>query len=178
MLWRWIDQIIEYEAGARLVTVKNVTRAEEHLADHFGAEGDLGAFAVMPASLMIEGMAQTAGLLVGATGGFAEKVILAKIVKARFDDDVLPAQVLRYTATLDRFDAAGASTQGVIHRMRFPDETWEAIGSVDLIFSHLDQNLAGATFPEENFVFSEGFKSLLRDAGLDTLVDQAASHSG
>ena len=41
----------------------------------------------MPASLIIEGMAQTAGILVGTmSSGFAEKVILAKVSKlARFD---------------------------------------------------------------------------------------------
>ena len=37
----------------------------------------------------------------------------------------------------------------------------EPLGQVDLMFSHIDQNLSGLNFPEENFVFTEEFKSLL-----------------
>jgi len=29
------------------------------------------------------------------------------------------------------------------------------------MFSHIDQNMSGLNFPEENFVFTEDFKSLL-----------------
>jgi len=32
---------------------------------------------------------------------------------------------------------------------------------VDLMFSHIDQNLAGMEFPEENFVFTGQFQRLL-----------------
>jgi 3-hydroxymyristoyl/3-hydroxydecanoyl-(acyl carrier protein) dehydratase len=66
MRWMWIDQILELEPGRRLVAIKNVTLAEEHLHDHFPAAGNLPPLPVMPASLIIEGMAQTAGILVGA----------------------------------------------------------------------------------------------------------------
>jgi 3-hydroxyacyl-[acyl-carrier-protein] dehydratase len=38
----------------------------------------------MPASLIIEGMAQTGGILVGEARNFEEKVVLAKIPKAEF----------------------------------------------------------------------------------------------
>ena len=40
------------------------------------------------------------------------------------------------------------------------------IAEIDLMFSHIDQNLAGKEFPEENFVFNADtsvFDSLLRD---------------
>jgi hypothetical protein len=39
------------------------------------------------------------------------------------------------------------------------------------MFSHIDQNLAGKEFPEENFVFGTGtsvFESLLRDVLSDS----------
>ena len=39
------------------------------------------------------------------------------------------------------------------------------IAEIDLMFSHIDKNLAGKEFPEHNFVFTDTFKSLLR--GLD-----------
>jgi 3-hydroxyacyl-[acyl-carrier-protein] dehydratase len=176
----WIDQIVEYSpptdsgAGGHMVAIKNVSLAEEHLHDHFAtsAAGE-PAMPVMPGSLMIEGMAQTAGILVGSVHLFREKVILAKVVIARFDCDVFPGETIRYEATLDRMEPAGASTSGSVKRMRHagPDAgRWQTIGQVDLLFSHLDQNMAGLEFPEDNFVFSDNFRTILRSAGLDALA--------
>ncbi len=166
MRWMWIDQIVEHEPGKRLCAIKNVSLSEEHMHDHLA--GDAGP--VMPASLMIEGMAQTAGILVGSINRFQEKVVLAKIVLARFDKDVFPGQTIRYEAEIDRIDGQGASTRGVVLRLSHvgdhPGE-WERIGEVELMFSHLDQNMAGLEFPEENFVFSENFRMILRAAGME-----------
>jgi 3-hydroxyacyl-[acyl-carrier-protein] dehydratase len=168
MRWMWIDQIVEFTPAKSLVAIKNVSLSEEHLHDH--AIGDVP---VMPASLMIEGMAQTAGILVGSINHFREKVILAKIVTARFDADVFAGETIRYTALLEHITGAGASTSGAVQRMRHSGEhagQWQTIGQVDLMFSHLDQNLAGLEFPEENFVFSDNFRMILRAAGLETAV--------
>jgi len=168
MRWMWIDQIVEFVPDTRMVAIKNVSMAEDHLHDHA-----IGGMPTMPASLMIEGMAQTAGILVGSVHQFREKVILAKIVIARFDEDVFPGQTLRYEAQLERMEPAGASTTGIVSRMRFDGPaagSWQPIGQVDLMFSHLDQNLAGLEFPEENFVFSDNFRMILRSAGLLSVV--------
>jgi 3-hydroxyacyl-[acyl-carrier-protein] dehydratase len=174
MRWMWIDQIVEFTAGASMAAVKNVSLAEEHLHDHFAVDGaNDAALPMMPASLMIEGMAQTAGILVGSVRGFREKVILAKVVIARFDADVFPGQTIKYEAKLERMEPAGASTAGIVKRLKHtganPRE-WETIGQVDLMFSHLDQNMAGLEFPDENFVFSDNFRTILRSAGLEGLV--------
>jgi 3-hydroxyacyl-[acyl-carrier-protein] dehydratase len=48
------------------------------------------ALPVMPMSLIVEGMAQTGGILVGHAEDFREKVILAKVSKATLDRDALP----------------------------------------------------------------------------------------
>jgi 3-hydroxyacyl-[acyl-carrier-protein] dehydratase len=166
MRWMWIDRIIEHDTESpqrRMVAIKNVSLAEEHLHDHFPADANGDALPLMPASLMIEGMAQTAGIMVGAVNDFREKVILAKIQAARFDADVTPGQTLRYEATLQRIDASGASTTGIVKRLDHSQHNpqWETIGQVDLMFSHIDQNMAGLAFPKENFVFSDNFKPLL-----------------
>ena len=100
MRWMWIDQIVELDPGKRMVAIKNVSLAEEHLHDHFAADGSLGPLPVYPASLMIEGMAQTSGILVGAARDFKEKVILAKIMRATIDCDVFPGQTIRYEAVV------------------------------------------------------------------------------
>ena len=150
MRWIWIDKFIEFQPGKRAVAVKNVSRAEDHLY------GLYPAFPVMAASLIIEGMAQTAGILVGQARDFAERVILAKIKKAEFDGFAVPGDRLTYQATLEHIDDTGASTSGTVLR----DD--EPFGEVDILFSHLDrQSGANAGIPEHNFVFGEDFKNLL-----------------
>lgn len=154
MRWIWIDKFIEFQSGKHAVALKNVTLAEEHLHDHFPG------FPVMPESLMIEAMAQTAGILVGEAKKFQEKVILAKIKKAVFFDYVKPGDTILLHATIESIAPEAAGTIGKITR----DD--KLVAEIDLIFSHIDQNLAGKEFPEENFVFGNGtsvFESLLRD---------------
>ncbi len=154
MRWIWIDKFIEFHSGESAVALKNVTLAEEHLHDHFPG------FPVMPESLMIEAMAQTAGILVGEAKKFQEKVILAKIQKAVFFDYVRPGDTIKVHAKIESIVAEAATTSGRITR----DD--KLIAEIDLMFSHIDQNLAGIEFPQENFVFGSDtsvFESLLRD---------------
>ena len=73
MRWIWIDHFLAFESKRSARAVKNLSLAEDHFADHFPG------YPVMPASLIIEGLAQTGGILVGEAGGFVEKVVLAKI---------------------------------------------------------------------------------------------------
>jgi len=169
MRWMWIDRVVELAPRERIVAVKSVSLAEEHLHDHFAATGAHPATPVMPASLIIEGMAQTAGILVGHASGFSEKVILAKIGRATIERDATPGTTLRYTATVQQFTEQGASTAGTIDLLDHaaPDAGYQRIGAIDLVFSHIDRNMAGVAFPEHNFVFGEGFKTLLRMSGIE-----------
>jgi 3-hydroxyacyl-[acyl-carrier-protein] dehydratase len=166
----WIDRIVELVPRERLVAIKNISLAEEHLHDHFAADAERGlaALPVMPASLILEGMAQTAGVLVGHAEGFREKVVLAKISKAELTREATAGTTLRYTATIERLDPLGASTRGTVELFDHsrPSEGFVQIGAIDLMFSHLDQNMAGVEFPAHNFVFGEGFKTLLRTSGI------------
>lgn len=169
----WIDRIIEFEPRRRIVAVKNVSLAEEHLHEHFAAdapsEGDRPAMPVMPGSLILEGMAQSAGILVGHAEHFRQKVVLAKINRAELNGDVFPGMTLRYTAMVDRLDAMGASTQGVVEAVSH-DTTPSApvrIAEIDLMFSFIDQNMSGMGFPAHNFVFSDSFRTLLRMSGIE-----------
>jgi 3-hydroxyacyl-[acyl-carrier-protein] dehydratase len=150
MRWIWIDKFVEFESGKRAVSVKNVTLAEEHVHDHFPG------FPMMPECLMVEAMAQTAGILVGQARNFEEKVVLAKISKAVFHDFVVPGDTIRLEARMETIAPEAASTAGRITRGD------QLIAEIHLMFSHIDQNLAGKKFPEENFVFTGFFQSLLR----------------
>mgnify|MGYP006306722959 CR=1 FL=1 len=155
MRWIWIDKFLEFEKAHRAVAIKNVTLAEEHLHDHFPG------FPIMPECLMIEAMAQTGGILVGHAADFQEKVVLAKISKAVFFDFVRPGETLRIEAIINSFAPEAASTSGTIRRGE------QLIAEIDLMFSHVDRNLAGKKFPEENFVFTGLLASLLRDVALN-----------
>ena len=154
MRWIWIDKFVEFHSGQNAVALKNVTLAEEHLHDHFPD------FPVMPECLIIEAMAQTAGILVGEAKSFKEKVILAKVKKAVFSDYVRPGDTLKLHAKIETITAEAASTIGKVTRGE------DTIAEIDLMFSHIDQNLAGKQFPEENFVFTGMFESLLRGVTL------------
>lgn len=151
MRWIWIDRFVDFQSGRRASAIKNVTLAEEHLHDHFPG------FPVMPECLMIEAMAQTAGILVGEARAFQEKVILAKVKKAVFFHYVCPGDSLRIDAEIETITPEAASTRGTLSRAS------ETIAEIELLFSHVDQNLGGTEFPQQNFVFEDNtFKSLLR----------------
>lgn len=152
MRWIWIDKFVEFESGKRAVSLKNVTLAEEHLHDHFPG------FPVMPECLCIEAMAQTGGILVGEAGKFKEKVVLAKIKKAVFFEYVRPGDTLLLEAKIDIIAHEAASVSGTITCGK------KTVAEIDLMFSHIDNNIGGKEFPEENFVFTEMFASLMRGA--------------
>ena len=63
-------------------------------------------------------------------------------------------------AKIESIAPEAASTSG---RITCSDKL---VAEIDLMFSHIDQNLAGKEFPEENFVFGTDtsiFRSLLHD---------------
>jgi len=161
MRWIWIDKFVEFESGRRAVSVKNVSLAEEHLHDY------IPGHPMMPECLLIEAMAQTGGILVGEARNFQEKVVLAKISKAVFFDCVLPGDSIRLEARMETIAAEAAGTTGRIMRGD------QVIAEIDLMFSHVDQNLAGKKFPKDNFVFTGLFTSLLRDVALNHVSPQA-----
>ena len=62
----------------------------------------------MPNCLIIEGLAQTGGLLVGEYNQLREKVILAKIPRGRFHREARPGDTLVYTTTVEYIHKDGA----------------------------------------------------------------------
>ncbi|MCO6438444.1 MAG: beta-hydroxyacyl-ACP dehydratase [Phycisphaerae bacterium] len=149
MRWFWIDSFVEFDSGRRAVAVKNVSLAEEYMHDHFPG------FPVMPAALVIEGMAQTAGILVGEAGGFKENVILAKVRRAVFHGHARPGDRLSYETVLESLDDRGGVTAGLVKRGS------DVLAEIDLMFSHVRPGDRNASVPEENFVFTGDFLRLL-----------------
>ena len=127
MRWFWIDRFIEFESGKRATAVKNVSLAEEHLHDHFPG------FPIMPASLMIEGMAQTGGILLGETHQFKHIVILAKVPRATFHSWARPGDTLHYTAELLDVKPEG----GIVKVTATCGE--RLVADAEIVFAHVDQ---------------------------------------
>src|SRR3954447_25919921 len=92
MRWMWIDRFLEFQSGRRAVARKNISLVEEEIDEYSPT------YPYMPASLIIEGIAQTAGLLVGERSGFKDRVILAKVTKAAMHRMARPGDTLIYTA--------------------------------------------------------------------------------
>jgi 3-hydroxyacyl-[acyl-carrier-protein] dehydratase len=70
-----IDRILELKPGESLVAIKNLSMAEEYLADHFPG------FPVMPGVLMLEALTQAGAWLVRDMEDFAHSVIVLKRAK-------------------------------------------------------------------------------------------------
>ena len=140
MRWYWIDRFVEFESGVRAKAVKNISLAEDHLHDHFAN------FPMMPQSLVIEGLAQTGGLLVGEYNHFVEKVILAKIPKVCFFSDALPGDTLTYTATIEYVKEEGAMVAATSHKGD------QLHAEIEILFSHLNEPRLEGLFDPENFL--------------------------
>ncbi len=86
-----VDRILEIEAGKRIVGLKNVTHNEPFFQGHFPGHP------IMPGVLIIEAMAQTAGVLsMQMVDDPASKVIyFMSIDRAKFRQPVVPGDQLR-----------------------------------------------------------------------------------
>ena len=109
MRWYWIDRFIEFESGRYAKAIKNVTAAEAYLHDHF-----LG-YPVLPNTLVMEGLAQTGGLLVFEHSRYTENPILAKVPAVRFHGEAVPGDRLTYTATIESVKKEGARVRATSH---------------------------------------------------------------
>ena len=104
-----VDRILELEPPKRIVAVKNLSLAEEYLADHFPA------YPVLPGVMMLEALVQAAAWLVRASTGFEKNLImLREAVNVRYGSFVRPGGqlVMEVVATeigpeMSRFKATG-----------------------------------------------------------------------
>lgn len=91
-----VDRVHSMRADEFAVGIKNVTANEPQFMGHFPENP------VFPGVLMIEGMAQTAGVLCissGLTGGPSKHVFFMTIDKAKFRKQVVPGDTIEYHMT-------------------------------------------------------------------------------
>ena len=102
-----VDRIVELEAE-RIVGIKNVTANEPFFMGHFPD------YPVMPGVLIVEAMAQTAGVLVlkSIEDRESKLVLLVSIEYAKFRRPVLPGDELRMELTMLKRKASVAKMCG------------------------------------------------------------------
>jgi beta-hydroxyacyl-ACP dehydratase FabZ len=102
-----VDRIIELEPD-RIVGIKNVTGNEPFFIGHFPD------FPVMPGVLIIEAMAQVAGVLVLRKLEDRDKklVLLASVEEAKFRKPVVPGDQLRIEMIVDKWKTSVAKMHG------------------------------------------------------------------
>src|SRR5262249_31443789 len=149
MRWIWIDRFVEFRRGEFARAVKQWSLAEDLFAEHFPE------FPVVPGTLMLEGLAQTGGILVGEANDFREKVVLAKIPWARFHREAFAGEQLIYEVDLLHLRAEGAAVRGQVLVGGQP------VVEAEIFFAHLDQSRSQQFFGDRNFVFSGELKHLL-----------------
>ena len=89
--------------------MKTVSLSEEHIHDHFPG------FPIMPQSLMLEGMAQTGGVLLGKVHSFKMMVVLAKVPRMTFHSWAIPGDAITYTVKLIDARAEGGMVEVQAH---------------------------------------------------------------
>jgi 3-hydroxyacyl-[acyl-carrier-protein] dehydratase len=98
-----IDKI-EQLTGDTIVAVKNVSLAEEYLADHFPT------FPVLPGVMMLEVAVQSASWLLHHKTGFAKSMAVLKEARnVKYGHFVAPGNSLRMNVQLLKLTDAGAS---------------------------------------------------------------------
>jgi 3-hydroxyacyl-[acyl-carrier-protein] dehydratase len=107
-----VDRIIELEPGRHVVGIKQVTANEPHFTGHFPGRP------IMPGVLMVEALAQTAGVGVMTLDEYRGKLgLFAGIDECRFRRMVVPGDTLRLEVTVEKL-------RGMFGRVR-------AVASVD-----------------------------------------------
>lgn len=123
-----VDRVIEIECGKKGVGIKNLTANEEFFQGHFPAKP------VMPGVLMIEAMAQTAGVVVLTSGQHQGKVALFMAIdKVKFRKVVSPGDQLLMEIEIIRDRERTAQVHGV------GKVGGEIVVEAEMLFSYTDE---------------------------------------
>lgn len=95
-----VDRVVELEPGKRAVAIKNVTANEPFFQGHFPG------YPIMPGVLIVEALAQTAGIAANAGASDSDGAdnaklgVFASIDGIKFKRQVMPGDTLQLTAEI------------------------------------------------------------------------------
>ncbi len=128
MRWFWIDHFTEFVSGQRAAAVKCVSLTEEVVDEY--APGRT----YLPAPLIIEGIAQTGGMLLGQLSDFKDRIVLAKVIKSTFLFEAYPGDTLIYRVEIKNRDDLGALVEATSEINGQPH------GQIELMFAALQDD--------------------------------------
>ena len=106
-----VDRVLEFEPGKRIKTIKNVTGNEIQFLGHFAE------YAIMPGTLIIEAIGQSASILFSRTTGKGmnqkEFMALAAVNDMRFLVPVLPGDTMTIEVNVIKMTEEAALVEGV-----------------------------------------------------------------
>lgn len=109
MRWFWIDRFLEFERGRRATSVKGLGLGEEQIDQY------MPGYPCMPHSLIVEGFAQTGGIIVSEYHHYKRQVVLAKVAKAVFHGLMTPGDSITYRVQVANLQTDGAVITGEAH---------------------------------------------------------------
>jgi 3-hydroxyacyl-[acyl-carrier-protein] dehydratase len=103
-----VDRVVELTPGLRAVGIKQVTANEPQFTGHFPGRP------IMPGVLMVEALAQTAGVAVMTLDEYRGKLgLFAGIDECRFRRMVVPGDTLRLEVTVEKLRGMFGRVKGV-----------------------------------------------------------------
>ena len=115
MKFMLVDKIEQLQPGKEITVSKNLSLAEEYLADHFPA------FPVLPGVLILQVAIEAASWLVRVTNDFSHSMLVLKEARqVRYGNFVQPGECLRVTVKAKQIgpDSSSFQAQGTCQNVR------------------------------------------------------------
>jgi 3-hydroxyacyl-[acyl-carrier-protein] dehydratase len=102
-----LDRVIALERGVRAVGLRSVALSDDVFNEHFPGNP------VLPGVYVLEGLAQTAGVLLWETTDRARIALMTSVDRARFAGFARPGEVLHLAVEIESLDEDAARVRGV-----------------------------------------------------------------
>ncbi len=102
----WVDRIEVKEPGVRAIGRKTASLSEDFFAEHFPGNP------VFPGIYLVEGIAQTAGAIIGQASDWREFALMVSVDRARFSSFARPGDVLEYSVVVEERTSDRATVLG------------------------------------------------------------------